>query len=107
MAAKNWDIPAYGLKAENGMVVNMAANKKISYGELTKGRQILLTISDKVQVTIASDWQIAGKSVPKVNGLSFITGQHIYVSDMKSPGMTIGKAFRQPSYNVKLIESAI
>ena len=40
MAAKNWNTPAESLKAENGMIVNTAANKKIGYGELTKGQQL-------------------------------------------------------------------
>ena len=101
MAAKNWNTAATGLTAENGMVVNTAANKKIGYGELTKGQQLLMPISDNAQVTAASDWKVAGKTVPKVNGQSFITGKHFYVSDMKLPGMLYGKVLRAPSYRGK------
>src|SRR5215203_7118271 len=50
MAAKKWNSAATGLSAENGMIVNAAANKKIGYGELTKGQQLLMPISDKVQL---------------------------------------------------------
>ena len=107
MAAKNWNTAATGLTAENGMVVNTAANKKIGYGELTKGQQLLMPISDKAPVIAASDWKVAGKSVPKVNGRSFITGKHFYVSDMKLPGMLYGKVLRAPSYGAKLIEADI
>ena len=49
------------------MVVNTATNEKIGYGELTKGQQLLMTISDNVQVIAAKDWKVAGKTVPKVN----------------------------------------
>ncbi|MEP7109959.1 MAG: molybdopterin cofactor-binding domain-containing protein [Ferruginibacter sp.] len=107
MASKNLDIPSLGLRAENGMVVNIAANKKLTYGEITKGRQLLLPISEKVQVIAAGDWIVAGKTVTKVNGRSFITGKHSYVSDMKLPGMLYGKVLRAPSYQAKLIEADI
>jgi nicotinate dehydrogenase subunit B len=106
MAAKNWNTAATGLTAENGMVVN-TANKKISYGELTKGQQLLMPISDNVHVTAASDWKVAGKTVSKINGQSFITGKHSYVSDMKLPGMLYGKVLRAPSYQVKLVEADV
>jgi isoquinoline 1-oxidoreductase len=105
MAAGNWNIPAAGLTAENGMVVNSAGNKKIGYGALTKGQQIIRSISDNVPVIAAKEWKLAGKSVPKVNGRSFITGKHQYVSDMQLPGMLYGKVLRAPSYGAKLVEA--
>lgn len=107
MAAKNWNTPATNLKAENGMIVNAAANKKIGYGKLTKGQQLLMPISDKVQVNAAKDWKLAGKTVPRINERTFITGKHLYVSDMKLPGMLYGKVLRAPSYGAKLLEADI
>ena len=104
MAAKNWNTEARSLQANQGMIINAANNKKISYGELTKGEQLLLPISDKVEVIGAADWKVAGKTVPKINGRSFITGKHPYVSDMKLPGMLYGKILRPPSYHAKLVE---
>ena len=102
MAAKNWNTAAENLKAENGMIVNTAANKKIGYGELTKGQQLLMPISDKFKMIAPKDWKVAGKSVPRINERSFITGKHEYVSDMKLPGMLYGKVLRAPSYGAKL-----
>jgi nicotinate dehydrogenase subunit B len=107
MAAKKWNVPAAQLKAENGMIVNNVANKKISYGELTKGQQLLMAIADNVQLIAAKDWKVAGKTVPRINEQSFITGKHVYVSDMKLPGMLYGKVLRAPSYGAKLIEADI
>ena len=93
------------LKAENGMVVNTATKEKAGYGELTKGQQLMMTISDNVPVIAAKDWKVAGKSVPKVDERNFISGKHIYVSDMKLPGMLYGKVLRPPSYGAKLVEA--
>jgi len=105
MAAKKWNIPATDLKAENGVIVNKAADKKAGYGELTKSQQLLMSIPDNVPVIAANDWKVAGKSVPKVDERAFITGKHFYVSDMKLPGMLYGKVLRAPSYGAKLLEA--
>ena len=107
MAAKNWNVAATDLKAEDGMVLNKTSNKKISYGELTKGKQLLMTIADNVQLIPPKEWKVAGKTVPRINIQSFVTGKHQYVSDMKLPGMLYGKVLRPPSYDAKLIEADI
>jgi isoquinoline 1-oxidoreductase len=105
MAAKKWNTSSAGLRTDNGFVVNTANNKKLSYGELTKGEKMMITISDNVPVIAAKDWKIAGRSLPKVDQQNFITGKHIYVSDMKLPGMLYGKVLRPPSYGAKLIDA--
>ena len=105
MAAKKWNLPASDLKTENGAVVNIATKQKAGYGELTNGEQIMMTISDVVPVIGAKDWKVAGKSIPKVDQRNFITGKHVYVSDMKLPGMLYGKVLRAPSYGAKLIDA--
>ncbi|MCW3108983.1 MAG: isoquinoline 1-oxidoreductase, partial [Segetibacter sp.] len=104
MAAKSWNTEAKTLQAEQGMVINPQSNNKIGYGDLTKGQQLLLPISEQVKVVAAADWKVAGKTVQKINGRSFITGKHQYVSDMKLPGMLYGKVLRPPSYEAKLLE---
>jgi isoquinoline 1-oxidoreductase len=105
LAAKKWNTTAKNLQVENGMIVNTATKEKTGYGELTKGKQLLMAISDNVQVIAAKDWKVAGKSVPKVEQRDFISGKHKYVSDMKLPGMLYGKVLRPPSYGAKLIDA--
>jgi len=104
MAAKRWSVNAASLQAKAGMILDPQSGKKISYVELTKGAQILLPIAKEVDFIKAEDWQLAGRTIPKVNGASFITGAHKYVSDMKLPEMLYAKVLRAPSYNAKLIE---
>lgn len=105
LAAKKWGTPLTNLHAENGAIVNTVTKEKINYGGLTKGKQLLMKISDTVPVIAAKDWKVAGKSVPKVDQKDFISGRHVYVSDMKLPGMLYGKVLRPPSYEAKLVEA--
>src|SRR5439155_19849989 len=107
MAAKKWNTSTTALKAENGMVVNTSTKEKAGYGELAKGQQLMMTIPDNVPVIAAKDWKIAGTSAPKVNQRKYISGKHIYVSDMKLPGMLYGKVLRPPSYGAKLVEADV
>lgn len=107
MAAKTWNTDPKNLQATEGAVLYPATNKKIRYEELTKGQQLLLPISEQSQITPASEWKVAGKTVKKINGRSFITGKHQYVSDMKLPGMLYGKIVRPPSFNAKILSADI
>jgi len=107
LAAKKWNTPLTNLHTENGTIVNTVTKEKVNYGELTKGKQLLMKISDNVPVIAAKDWKVAGKSAPKVDQKDFISGKHIYVSDMKLNGMLYGKVLRAPSYEAKLIEANV
>lgn len=105
IAAKKWNTNIAGLRTENGAVVNIANNERTGYGELAKGEKLMMTISDAVPVIPVKDWKVAGKSIPRVDHRNFISGKHIYVSDMKLPGMLYGKVLRAPSYGSKLIDA--
>ncbi|HSK13550.1 MAG TPA: molybdopterin cofactor-binding domain-containing protein [Phnomibacter sp.] len=103
LAGKKWGVPHQDLQAADGYVMDPSVRRKIAYGELTKGEQMLLTISDDIKMTDAAQWKVSGKSIPKVNGVSFITGQHKYVSDMKLPAMLYGKVLRPPTIGARLV----
>jgi isoquinoline 1-oxidoreductase len=107
MAAKNWNADAKTLQAMDGYIIHPQTKNKITYGALTKGQQLLMPIADDVQLTPAVNWKVAGKTVNKINGKSFITGRHQYASDMKLPGMLYGKVLRAPSYGAKLVDADI
>lgn len=103
MAAVAWKTSREFLKLENGAIINPKNKQSIGIGELTKGKKLVKTINDNVRVKQADQWKVAGTSVTKVNGESFLTGKHKYVSDMILPGMLYGKILRPPSYNAELI----
>ncbi len=102
MAAKEWKTDRVNLFVEEGLVKNKNANQKVNIGQLTRGKEILQGVDEKVSVTPAEKWKIAGTSVPKVNAESFVTGRHKYVSDMKLPDMLYGKVLRPPAYGATL-----
>ena len=84
--------------------MNTTTNKRIGYGELQRVRNSDDNFRNCALIG-AKDWKLAGKTVPRVNGRNFISGKHVYVSDMKLPGMLYGKVLRAPSYGAKLLEA--
>lgn len=102
MAATKWKVDRKQLMMENGVIKNRSTSTTINIGELTKGEKILKAIDDNVNIKPVSEWKIAGTSVKKVRGESFVTGKHKYVSDMKLPGMLYGKILRAPAYGATL-----
>lgn len=101
-ARKEWKIEEVSLTMEQGMVQHPKNGKKLSYGDLAKGKTLLQQMDDNVPTIEPTNWKIAGTSVPKVNGREFITGKHRYVSDMVLPGMLYGKVLRPPVQGAKL-----
>lgn len=101
MAATSLKADRAGLVVENGSVKDRSG-RSIGFGDLTKGETFVKPVNDNVQVTPIEQWKIAGTSVPKINGTSFVTGRHKYTSDMKIDGMVYGKVLRAPAYGSTL-----
>ncbi|HEX7962783.1 MAG TPA: molybdopterin cofactor-binding domain-containing protein, partial [Terriglobales bacterium] len=101
MAAQRWSIQPSGLVAANGKVTNPKTNQSLTYGEITHGQKLVQLVEDP-PFTPATEWKIAGKPVPKVDGHDFVTGKHKYTSDVIRPGMMYGKVLRPAAFKATL-----
>jgi nicotinate dehydrogenase subunit B len=106
MAADRWKVERSLLSLRGGIVTDKSG-KKINIGDLTEGKKFVEPVDDKVEVRKPEEWKIAGTSVPKANGRSFVTGEHKYVSDMSLPGMLYGKILRAPSFGATLASADV
>jgi nicotinate dehydrogenase subunit B len=103
VAAEAWGAEPATLAAREGRVVHPASDRSAAFGELVAGREALITTGDGEPVTPAEHWTIAGRSVPKVDGRTFVTGSHRYTSDQRLPGMLYGKVLRPPAFRATLL----
>jgi CO/xanthine dehydrogenase Mo-binding subunit len=101
-AAARWSADASALVANNAKVTDPKTQRSLSYGELTHGENLVKIVSGEEPLTPASAWKIAGTPVPKVNGREFVTGKHIYPSDVVRPGMVFGAVLRADGFNATL-----
>ncbi|HSB09024.1 MAG TPA: molybdopterin cofactor-binding domain-containing protein [Blastocatellia bacterium] len=105
LAAEAWKVDRAALTVSNGKVINSRTKQAIDFGKLTKGQKLLKVIADNAVATPADQWKIAGTSVAKVNGRTFVTGKHRYASDTKRPEMLFGKVVRPSAFNASLVSA--
>jgi isoquinoline 1-oxidoreductase len=102
MAAERWKVPQDGLQAADGKVTDPQNSRSLTYGELTRGENLVKVISAQESLTPASEWKIAGTPVPKAEGRDFVTGKHAYPSDIVRTGMMFGAVLRPGGYQATL-----
>jgi CO/xanthine dehydrogenase Mo-binding subunit len=101
-AAKEWNIAPAGLVAANAKVTDPASGRSIKYVELVRGKALAQNLPAEDPVTPPTEWTIAGKAIPKVDGHAFVTGQHQYTTDLRPEGMLRGSVLRPPSFGATL-----
>jgi isoquinoline 1-oxidoreductase len=99
LAAERWKADRKAITVADGNVILSSGNQTASFGELTRGQKLVKTIAAEAPLTPASEWRVAGKTLPKIDGRAMVTGGHRYASDMKRPGMLMGKVLRPPAFH--------
>ena len=103
MAAKSWSTGAASLTAGDGKITDPHGHRSLTYGELTKGEDLVKIVTADDTLTPATEWKIAGTTVPKVEGRDFVTGKHVYPSDVTRPEMLYGAIVRPAGFNATLV----
>jgi nicotinate dehydrogenase subunit B len=101
-AAKEWNIAPAGLVAADAKVTDPVSGRSLKYAELAQGKTLAQNLPVEDPVTPATQWTIAGKAIPKVDGRAFVTGKHQYTPDMRPEGMLHGKVLRPPSFGATI-----
>ncbi|HXW92228.1 MAG TPA: molybdopterin cofactor-binding domain-containing protein [Terriglobales bacterium] len=102
LAAQRWHADRRSLVAANGEITDQNLHHSLTYGELTKGRELVQVVGDDPALEPPSQWRIAGTGTPKVDGRAFVTGKHQYASDLTRPGMLHGKVLRPSAFRATL-----
>ena len=105
LAAQQLKVAPADVRILNARFVNANASESLTFREVTGGRSIVKEIPADIAITPVKDWTLAGKSVPKAGGRSFVTGLHWYTSDHKRPGMLLGRVIRPASFNSTLLSA--
>jgi isoquinoline 1-oxidoreductase len=103
-AAKEWNVSADKLVAGDGKITDPASGRSLRYSELAREKLIdhqAPPANDPVKP--APQWTVAGTPIPKVDARAFVTGSHLYSSDLRPDGLLHGKILRPPSFGATLI----
>jgi nicotinate dehydrogenase subunit B len=93
LAATRWQVEKSMLTLADG-AVQRPSGQSVSYTALLQGKALSHVIDSRAALTPPDRQQVMGKSVPKVDGRAFVTGQHKYTSDMVLEGMLYGRVLR-------------
>ena len=103
LAAQRWNANRATLAATGGKISDPASRRVITYGELTRGQNLVKVIGADPPVAPAREWKVAGKPAPKVDGSDFVTGKHRYTSDLTRTAMLHGKVLRPAGFRAALV----
>jgi nicotinate dehydrogenase subunit B len=103
LAATQWQADRAHLVARDGKITDPQSKRSVEYAALVKGQQLTQNLPAEDPLSPATNWTVAGQSIPKVDGREFVTGRHRYPSDQKLPDMWHGKILRPPSFGATLL----
>src|SRR3984893_6352204 len=105
IAAQQWNVEPSSVRIVNARFVNHDTTKSLTFADVARGQKLVKAIPGEVVTTPAKNWTIAGTPVPKVEGRDFVTGKHLYTSDIKREGMLFGKIVRPAGFKATLLST--
>ncbi len=97
MASVRLAVPAAQLVVTDGVIsASTDATKRVTFGALIGGGRFERRISGQAAVKPASAYKVVGQPLRRVEIPAKVTGKHIYVHDVRVPGMLHGRVVRPP-----------
>jgi nicotinate dehydrogenase subunit B len=84
------------LTVANGVVTD--GKRKVTYGELAKGKAIERLVDEKAVLRSAKEFKIVGKATKRLDGREKVTGKAMYAADIRRPGMLHARLLRPPMH---------
>ncbi len=100
-AARRWGVDPASCRAENGMVVDGANNRRLSYGKLAE-QAAHLTPPQQVVLKDPKDFKLIGKPLKRLDTPEKTNGKGIFGIDVKVSGMLTAVVARPPVFGGKL-----
>lgn len=103
LAAVKLGVPAARLVMSDGVIsASDDASKRVTFGALIGGGKFQRAVSGRAPVKAASEFKVVGKPIPRVEIPAKMTGKHVYVHDVRLPGMLHGRVVRPPHVRATL-----
>ena len=92
LASEHLKSPVGRLVTRNGLIYDPAkSNRRVSYGELTKGNIIEKHLKDVPPLKPSSEFETMGKPFPRRDALAKVTGAAEFSGDIRLPGCFMPK----------------
>ena len=94
-AAAAWGLPADDLRTLDGAVL-APDGRRLAYAALIAGRHVDLLLDEAAPTKPEASYRLVGRSVARTDLAAKVTGDAVYVHDMRLPGMLHGRVLRPP-----------
>ena len=102
-AAETLQIPVAQLSVHLGVVVDSKdPARRVTYGQLTKGRRIERRVTAKPSLKTPDQFRIIGKPLLRKDSRDKVTGRAVYAGDVRLPGMLYARILRAPAHGAVL-----
>jgi len=102
LAARRWRLPPEALRVEGG-IVTARSGRRIGYGTLVAAQTLHVRAEPHSRLTEPGRHRLIGVSMPRLDIPAKLTGEAIYVQDLKLSGMVHARIVRPPSYGAQLL----
>jgi nicotinate dehydrogenase subunit B len=103
LASERLGVPRDALVVEDGVVsVKGEPGRKVTYGELARGRTITRTLDEKAVLRSVSQFTVMGQSPRRLDGVDKVTGKGQYAADIHRPGLLHARLLRPPAHGATL-----
>lgn len=94
-AAEHLGVAPSLLQVRDGRV-NAGDTHGIDFGALVAGGRVVLHLAADAPLKEAQDYRVIGKPVPRIDIPAKLSGELVFVHDMRMPGMLHGRVVRPP-----------
>ena len=90
------------LTVEDGEVLVSAANTGVSYWQLLDGESAEISVSDEQAMKPFEDYEVVGKSYPRIDLPGKVFGKQSYLQDLRLPEMVHARVIRPDSERAEI-----
>ncbi len=103
LASESLKVPQSQLVASDGVICDRDdKNRRVTYGELTKGRRIQKRLQGRTALKRVDEFKIIGKPLLRRDSPDKVTGKAQYSGDIRLPGMLYASILRPPAHGAQL-----
>ena len=103
LASKTLGVGVDRLLVADGVVsVAGLPGRRVTYGELTRGRRIARTVHTQTVLRNVTEFTVMGRSPERLDARAKVTGEARYAGDIHRDGMLYARILRPPAHGAKL-----
>ena len=104
MAGEKLKTPIESILFADGKIKSRDGGPVMTWSEVLEGAQIETEVTVPVAIKEYTSRKYVGKAVPRQDIEMMVTGKHVYVQDLRFPGMVHARIIRPPNYQSKLLK---